>query len=82
MSEEHEYEIKVNGTDHSVPTDVVTYEQVVKLGFPGNQIDPNVLYHVTFEHAEKPKTGMLSAGESVIVKKHNTEFDVTPTVRS
>ena len=82
MSQEHQYEIKVNGTDHPVPTDVVTYEQGVELGFPGHPNNPDILYHVTFEHAEKPKKGTLAAGESVIVKRRNTEFDVTPTGRS
>ena len=82
MSEEKEYEIMVNGTEHEVHDARVTYEQVVEIAFPGHPNNPDIIYAVTFEHAEKPKQGTLSAGGSVIVKKHGTIFDVTPTNRS
>jgi hypothetical protein len=82
MPNEHQFEIRVNGTEHKVSSEVVTYEQVVEIAFPGHPNNPDILYSVTFEHAEKPKKGTLSAGQSVVIKRHNTEFDVTPTNRS
>ena len=82
MSEKKEYEIMVNGTEHDVQEAKVVYAQVVEIAFPGHPNNPDIIYAVTFEHADTPKHGTLSAGGSVIVKKHGTIFDVTPTNRS
>ncbi|MDE2071417.1 MAG: multiubiquitin domain-containing protein [Patescibacteria group bacterium] len=84
MADEKEaYKIIVNGTEHTVSNDVVTFEQVVKMAFPSHTHDPNVVFSVTFEHAEsKPHQGTLAAGGKVTVKKHGTVFDVTQTNRS
>ena len=80
---EKTFDIVVNGTEHVVPNEVVTYEAVVEIAFPNHPNNPDVLYSVTFEHAaSKPHQGTLGPGGKVEVKKHGTEFDVTPTNRS
>ena len=83
MAHEESYEIVVNGTKHSVATATITYNAVVDIAFPGHPTDPNIIFSVTFEHAEsKPHQGTLAQGGSVTVKKHGTIFDVTQTNRS
>jgi len=83
MAKEKEYTIIVNGTEYEVHKADVSYEQVVELAFPGHPTDQNILYSVTFEHADqKPHHGTLAAGGQVVVKKHGTIFDVTQTNRS
>jgi len=76
------FKIVVNATEHTVTTEVMTFEAVVALAFPGHPNDPNVTFSVTFEHAaSKPHQGTLAAGGKVEVKNHTT-FDVTQTNRS
>jgi hypothetical protein len=83
MAHEKEYEIIVNGTEHSVTTEVMTFNAIVDIAFPGHPVDPNMIFSVTFEHAEsKPHAGTLAEGGRVTVKKHGTIFDVTQTNRS
>lgn len=74
--------IVVNGTEHSVDDEVVSYEQVVALGFPNSE--PGIEYSVVYSKAKSPAggSGSLVAGRSVTVKKQGTSFDVTPTTRS
>ena len=80
---ERAYEIIVNGSEESVPTECVTYEEVVNIAFPGHPVSPDITFAVTFEHAEsKPHHGTLAAGGKVTVKKQGTIFDVTQTNRS
>jgi hypothetical protein len=75
--------IIVNGTEHSVPSDVVTFDQVVEIAFPGHPANPDIVFSVTFEKADsKPHQGTLATGGKVTVKKHGTVFDVTQTNRS
>lgn len=80
MSREKEFVIVINGTEHEVAGEVITYDNVVTLAFPSQPVTPE--YAVTFEHAQHPKKGTLASGGSVTVKKHGTIFDVTPTNRS
>lgn len=80
---EKDYEIIVNGTPDTVHTDVLTFSAIVNIAFPGHPTDPNIVFSVTFEHANsKPHQGTLAEGGSVTVKKHGTIFDVTQTNRS
>lgn len=73
----------VNGTEHTVPDDIVTFEEVVEIAFPGHPNNPDIVFSVTFEKAHsKPHQGTLAAGGKVTVKKHGTIFDVTQTNRS
>jgi len=73
----------VNGTEHAVPDETVTFEEVVEIAFPGHPNNPDIVFSVTFEKADsKPHQGTLAAGGKVTVKKHGTVFDVTQTNRS
>ena len=83
MAHEKEFEIFVNGTEHPVTTEVLTFNEIVDIAFPGHPADPNLIFSVTFEHAEsKPHAGTLAQGGKVTVKKHGTVFDATQTGRS
>jgi hypothetical protein len=74
--------IVVNGSEHTVDDEVVSYEQVITLGFPNGE--PGIEYSVVYSKAKAPAggSGSLVAGRSVTVKKKGTSFDVTPTTRS
>ena len=77
------FTIIVNGTEHTVSTEVVTFSALVDIAYPGHPDDPNVIFSITFERAEsKPHQGTLAPGGSVTVKKHGTIFDVVKTIRS
>jgi hypothetical protein len=73
------YQILVNGEHKTVERDVLTYETVVDIAFPGH--DPTTIYSVSFERAKEPPEGELVAGQQVTIK-NGTEFDVTPTGKS
>lgn len=78
-----DFEIIVNATEHTVQSSVLTFEAIVDIAFPGHPTDPNIVFSVTFEHAQsKPHAGTLAAGGKVEVKKKGTIFDVTQTNRS
>lgn len=79
-SHHRDYRIIVNGEEHTVASDVVSYEEVVKLAYPVPPV-ANAVYSVTFEKAKEPHEGELVAGQTVLVKD-GTEFDVTPTGKS
>ena len=76
---EKEYRIVVNGEPKVVRSDVVTFDEAVRLAY--GKIEPDTLYSITFEKAEKPTEGELRKGEHVIVKD-GTEFDVERTGKS
>lgn len=76
------FKIIVNMTEHTVSSEVMTYDQVTQLAFPGHPTDGSVSFLVVYEHAEsKPHAGTLAAGGKVTIKNH-TSFDVTQTNRS
>jgi hypothetical protein len=77
-----DYEIVINGSLAVVHDEVVTYEQVVALGFPHGQ--PGIKYSVAYRKATGGHggSGTLAPGASVTVKRKGTSFDVTPTTRS
>jgi hypothetical protein len=80
-AKEKHFKIIVNGTEHTVESDVVTFEQVVAIAYP-TPPTPDTIFSVTYEKAKKhPHDGDLVAGQSVEIK-NGTEFDVTPTGRS
>ena len=77
------WEITVNSREEIVPSEHVTFEQVVQLAYPGAQPEANVVYSVTYRHvASKPHAGDLGAGGSVEVKNHGSIFNVARTVQS
>ena len=72
------FEIIVNARPHVVADQVVTYEQVVNLAFPGSQSERNVVFVMTYRHAaSKPHAGNLGPRGRVDVKKTGTIFNVT-----
>jgi hypothetical protein len=73
------YRIVVNGEPSDVDSDVVTYDQVVKIAYPNGE--PGTEYTVTFDKGKEPREGDLLPGGSVEIKD-GTEFDVTPTGKS
>lgn len=74
--------IVVNSRPREVDDRHVTFEEVVKLAFPGAH-DTNVIFSMTYRHAaSKPHAGELAAGGSVKIKKEGTIFNVTRTVQS
>lgn len=79
----HEYTIIVDGQKKEVPSEKVSYEQVVELAYPGQSADPQLKFTVTYRHsAEKPHDGTLEPGHSVRVKKEGTVFNVKRTTKS
>jgi hypothetical protein len=80
---EKDIQIIVNGTEHTVPKkDVLTFDEITQIAFPGHPTDPNIVFSVTFDKAAStPHHGSLKEGESVTVK-NGTIFDVTQTNRS
>jgi hypothetical protein len=76
------YEIIVNSRPEIVAEARVTFEQVVRLAFPGPH-GPNIVFAVTYRHAEsKPHAGEMGPGGSVEVKHKGTIFNVTKTDKS
>jgi hypothetical protein len=83
MAHPKEYTIVVNGTEHKISGDSITYEQLVDLAFPGHPNDPNIIFKVTFTKADgKPHQGTLAPGGAVQIKHNGTTFDVSQTNRS
>ena len=74
-------EIIVNSRPKVVPTDKVTFGEVVELAFPG-QGGPNVEFSMTYRcSASEPFAGELGLGGCVHVKK-GTIFNATRTIQS
>ncbi len=75
-------EVVISGTLYDLDDEVVTYETLGALAYPGH--DPAAIFTVAFKNAIAPHggSGTLVAGESVKVKKKGTSFDVRLTTRS
>lgn len=73
--------IIVNGEDHSVSSDVVTYQEVVTIAFPIPP-SPDARYTVSFRHAKEPHEGSLAPNQSVVVRQKGTIFNVKATGKS
>lgn len=76
----HGYEIIVNMRPQRVESDIVTFDEIVKLA-PNLPSGPTVEYKVAFEHAVDPKSGTMIQGEKVQIR-NGSEFVVTATNRS
>ncbi|MCG3138760.1 MAG: hypothetical protein HJJLKODD_02628 [Phycisphaerae bacterium] len=75
------YEIIVNARPKTVTGSRVTFEQIVKLAFPGPH-GPNIVFSMTYRNAAStPHTGELGAG-GVVQVKNGTTFNVTRTDKS
>jgi len=77
----HDVVIVVNGTEFSVESETVTYDQLVNIAYP-TPPDSDSRFTVSYRHAREPKEGSLASGQSVEVKKRGTIFNVKPTGRS
>jgi len=65
-----------------VTNDVVTFDQLTEIAFPGHPNNPDIVFSVTFDRAaSKPHHGTLAKDGTVTVK-NGTIFDVTQTNRS
>jgi hypothetical protein len=81
-TERHEqFAVIVNGQQHTVDDQIVSYEEVVKLAYP-TPPSPDTRYTVTYRNAKEPKEGSLAPGQSVEIKKEGTIFNVKATGRS
>ncbi|MGJ5196557.1 MULTISPECIES: multiubiquitin domain-containing protein [unclassified Bradyrhizobium] len=77
-----ESEIVVNARKRTVKGDIVSFEEIVQIAFPGSH-DPDVAFSMTYRHAASdPHAGELGPGGHVKVKKEGTIFNVTKTIRS
>ena len=74
-------DIIVNGEPKTVPSETVTYDEVVNLAYPTPPA-PNTRFTVTFRNAKKPKQGTLAPGGAAEVKEHGTIFNVKATDKS
>jgi len=79
---EKAYAVVINGTPHTIDDEIVSYESLGALAFPGH--DPAAIFTVAYKNAIAPHggSGTLVAGESVKVKKKGTSFDVRLTTRA
>ena len=76
------YDIIINGTRYHVPTDEVTFDQVVDFAYPDGGRGPLIKYTVDFYNGGgRPSEGKLIDGEKAKVK-WETVFNVTRTDRS
>lgn len=74
--------IVVNAEQHTVESEIVSYEQVVKIAYP-TPPSPDTRYTVTYRKAEEPNhEGSIAPGQSVEVKKEGTIFNVKTTGKS
>ena len=73
--------IIVNGEEHRVSSDVVTYQEVVTIAFPIPP-SPDARYTVSFRDAKEPHEGSLAPSQSVVVRKEGTVFNVKATGKS
>lgn len=75
---EKSVDIVINGQQETVHDNHLTYEQVVRLAFPGGPFD--ILYSVTYANP-RGHDGTLAPGQKVTVKD-GMSFNVVKTNRS
>ena len=75
-------QIIVDGTPHDVPTDELTFDEVVNLAYPDGGRGELITYTVTYYNGGgRPPEGALAAREKAKVQD-GTVFNVTRTDRS
>ena len=76
-----DFNIVVNGRPRTVETQVLTFDDVVKLAFP-TPPEGDIIYTVVFHNADQdPSNGTLVAGKTVTIR-NGTSFDVKHAIRS
>ena len=77
------FEVVVNGRRTRVPTDQVTFDQVVNMAYPDGGSGPQIAYTVTFYNGGgRREEGGLTEGDPPVKVKDGTVFNVTRTDRS
>ena len=77
-----DFDIIVNGTNHPVPNDEVSFDQVVDIAYPDGGRGPLIKYTVDFYNgAGRPPEDKLTENQKAKVKD-GTVFNVTRTDRS
>ena len=70
MSKEIPITIYVRGRPHDIPEDKISYDDVVKLGYPDGKRGPLYEYDVTWKDGPKAKPeGTLKDGETTPIVK-------------
>jgi hypothetical protein len=81
QNHDKDFNIVVNGRAKKVPTQLLTFDDVVQLAF-ATPPEGDVIYTVVFHNADQhPSNGTLVAGRSVTIR-NGTKFDVKHAVRS
>lgn len=76
------FNIIIDGTPYRVPSDEVSFDEVVDLAYPDGGRGPLIKYTVNFYNgAGRPPEGKLTEGQKAKVKE-GTVFNVTRTDRS
>ena len=76
------FDIIIDGTPYRVPSDEVSFDEVVDLAYPDGGRGPLIKYTVNFYNgAGAPPEGKLTEGQKTKVKD-GTVFNVTRTDRS
>ena len=79
---DHTYEIVINGHETVVHQKQLTFEDLVKLAYPGDEPTPNITYSITYRKvASLPHQGELGAGGFVEIQ-NGSVFNVGRTVQS
>jgi len=74
--------IIVNGRPKHVTQEVLSFDEIVQLAFPGAVGNDTTVYTITFSKGHDPKKeGTLVAGETVSIKS-GMVFNVTATDKS
>ena len=82
FSRSRTFKVIINGRPRTVEQRELTFEQIVALAFPGEQVTPDTTHTITYTHAVAPKpTGSLHPGETLTIK-NGTILSVTATVKS
>jgi hypothetical protein len=80
--DDKQFDVVVNGRPKTVPSDDLTFNEVVELAFDPVPTGPYIMFAVTYRNGGgRPPEGSLVQGESVKVKE-GTVFNVTATDKS
>lgn len=80
--DQEEVMIIVNAEPKPVPSQQISYQEVVDLAYPLPP-SPTLIFTVTYRNAEEPnREGSLVSGQSVKARKKGTVFNVKATTKS
>jgi len=73
--------ITVNSTDHQVPHEKITYNQVVEFAFPGGSTS-GAVYIVKYSHGQGDTDKHTLGREDEVMVSNGMRFRVSPTGES